>query len=141
MSAEVAARLAVGPNTFARMRRRNRQRRALLTTIVLLLLAATFVLVTGQTGFPGPGPMRRYPTHELQEVADRLNHLDCATQELWPAPGASVDWVRSRVHLEHPERIVASPDDRARLENPLPEQGVMVPTFSIGACYSSTPVG
>jgi hypothetical protein len=34
---------------------------------------ATFVAITGATGLPGPGPLRRYPTAELTQVVDALH--------------------------------------------------------------------
>ena len=77
-------RQAIGPNTWARQRRRDRQRRAVVTAIVGALLLATFVLVTGQVGFPGPGPLRRYPTRELQALADQINRVDCGGSQVWP---------------------------------------------------------
>ena len=124
---------AVGPNTWGRQRRTDRQRRAVVSAIVLVLLVATFLLATGQTGFPGPGPLRRYPTSELQELADRFNHLGCEGSQVWPAPEASVDWIRSRVRLGHPEGVIPSAHDRAMIENPAPFPGP-VPRESVTGC-------
>jgi len=131
-------RQAIGPNTWARQRRRDRQRRAVVTAVVGALLLATFVLVTGQVGFPGPGPLRRYPTRELQALADQINRVDCGGSQVWPAPEASVDWVRSRVRLGHPEAVIPSAHDRALIENPAPFPGP-VPTQSLTGCPHSQP--
>jgi hypothetical protein len=118
MSGEAVERAGLGPNSYGRMRREARQRKAVVTAVVAVLLAATFVLVTGQTGFPGPGPMRRYRTAELQALADQLNLLVCPADDPVPPPGASVDGIRSRVHLEHPGSVIVSPGDRPTIENP-----------------------
>ncbi|MGZ4726183.1 MAG: hypothetical protein ACXWB2_00545 [Acidimicrobiales bacterium] len=108
----------VGSNTWGRQRRSARQRRAVVTTIVVALCLATFVVVTGQTGFPGPGALRRYPTADLQDLADRINHGgDCASFAP-DLPVASVDWVRSRVHLERPHLAVVAQQDRPLIDNP-----------------------
>jgi hypothetical protein len=146
MSGEAAARAALGPNSYGRARREARQRKAVMTAIVAVLLAATFVLVTGQTGFPGPGPMRRYRTAELQALADRLNHLSCTSWYEESPANASVDWVRARVHLDHPEKVLVAPGDRPMIENPelstadLGHVGI-VPTWSMAACPSHSQVG
>ncbi len=109
--------------------------------MLLLLLLATFVVVTGQTGFPGPGAMRRYRTHELQAVADRLNLLVCSADDPVRPPGASVDWIRSRVRLDHPGSVLLGPGDRPLIENPGRSATGTVPTWSMPVCTSHAPVG
>ena len=145
MSGEAAVRAALGPNSYGRMRREARQRKAVVWAVVVVLLAATFVLVTGQTGFPGPGPMRRYPTRQLQELVDRLNVLDCSANDPVHPPGASVDWLRARVHLDHPESIRVSPSDRPLIENPGWTTSGMLPTgdpeWSMPACTDHGALG
>ena len=129
---------AVGPNTYARQRREQRVRRTWVTLAIGALLLASFVLVTDRTGFPGPGPMRRYPISELQAVADRINRLDCSTLDPWPPPGASVDRLRSRVHLAHPESVVLSPTDRPMVDDAPPGPWTLSPTLTTGRCGSAT---
>ena len=52
-----------------------RQRRTRILTVALIISAVPvlFLVVTSFTGFPGPGPLRRYPLRDLQAVVDRLN--------------------------------------------------------------------
>jgi hypothetical protein len=83
----------------------------------MVLALATFVVVTSSTGFPGPGPLRRYPTWELEAVADRINQSDCAAATSGRTPVASVDRLRSRVHLTVPWMVVVAPRDRPLVDN------------------------
>jgi hypothetical protein len=61
---------------------------------------ALVVLVASVTGLPGPGPIRRYPTRDLDHLADRIN---AGTRDprfapcLGPGDIATVDPIRSRV--------------------------------------------
>jgi len=95
-------------------------------TAVLLIGCGIFVVVTSYTGLPGPGAVHRYRTSELEDLADRINHSEgCWTtagvtpegQSQSPAV-ASVDWLRSRVHLKDSWAVVLSATDRPMVENP-----------------------
>ena len=55
------------------------------------------MVVTPETGFPGPGPLRRYRTSELQALANNINATtppSCRSLK-----GASVNWWMSRVDV------------------------------------------
>jgi len=110
---------AIGPNTTARQRREQRIRRTWVSVIVGALLAGSFVLVTGQTGFPGPGPLRRYPDADLGALAERINGSAACYGSFGPQePIASVDRLRSRVHLSEPQWVVLAPQDRPMVDDP-----------------------
>jgi hypothetical protein len=78
-----------------------------LTWVAGCVLAAAgilvlFVGITGFTGLPGPEPIRRYPTAELQRVVDEINQQLAEGGSSVPgAPAsASVDVIRGRVRIE-----------------------------------------
>ena len=58
---------------------------------IVILVVGTFIGVTALTGLPGPGPLRRYPLHDLQTLAARVNRSEPGT--------ASIDLLRSRVRI------------------------------------------
>ncbi len=108
-----------GPNTRARRRRDRRARQAVLVAVVVMIVVGGFLTTTSVTGFPGPGAIHRYPIPDLQDLANRINRTTCSGDRDWaPAPVASVDWLRSRVHLSRPTGVVLAREDRPMVENP-----------------------
>ncbi len=105
---------------------RRRVLRAAGVAVAAVLVVVGFVIVTGYTGFPAPGPLRRYPNSDLQELADRINALPCETVAGGVEPGnrwtlkplASVDHLRSRVHLRTQYRVLVPPEDVDLIDNP-----------------------
>jgi len=115
-----------GPNTQGRERRDTRIRMGLAITALLLVACTMLVFVTSYTGFPGPGAVHRYRTSELEGLADRINHSEGCWNTAGVTPEgqsqspavASVDWLRSRVHLKDSWAVVLSAADRPMVENP-----------------------
>ena len=114
-----------GPNTRGRHRRRARIEAVLATLAVAVVACGAFVVITGYTGFPGPGSLRRYPNSELQALADRINALHCVDGSVVPPPApltvpvasAYVDRLTSRVRIRHAHLIALDPTDRERVAN------------------------
>ena len=71
-------------------RRRTGPSVAVVLIAAALAVVGVAVLVT-YTGLPGPGPLRRYPLHDLQSLADRFNRADRGA--------ASVDLLHARVRV------------------------------------------
>jgi hypothetical protein len=104
------------------------RRRLVAAVLVVLLLVATaagFFFVTGYTGLPAPGVLRRYPNSELQDLADRINSLPCQSGNGPVGPFrqipaiATVDPLQSRVHITTPVLYWLPPGDRAKVDNPV----------------------
>jgi hypothetical protein len=88
-----------------------RRRRLAALAGAVVAVAVLFVVVTAFTGFPGPGPLRRYRASELRELVDAIHEAagpqrtpDDCWRSLEPdydasegRPIATIDWVRSRV--------------------------------------------
>lgn len=87
-----------------------------------------FLVVTAFTGFPGPGPLRRYRATQLSELVDAI-HADAGPlrtpDDCWRTleptydgqggrPIATVDWVRSRVVVGMRSDIKGLVDPRTR---------------------------
>jgi hypothetical protein len=69
----------------------------------MALAAATIISVSFFTGLPLPGALRRYPVHDLQRVADRINadaHSG-SNRRCFPSEDfAHVDYWRSRIVID-----------------------------------------
>ena len=88
-----------------------RRRRLAALAGAVVTVAVVFVVVTAFTGFPGPGPVRRYRAAQMREMvvaihddAGPLRTPDDCWRTLEPTydgtggrPIATIDWVRSRV--------------------------------------------
>jgi hypothetical protein len=105
------------------------RRRVIAVVVVALLLVGAvtgFLVVTGYTGFPGPGALRRYPTRDLEALANRINGLSCGVYATPVEPGsewsppaiATVDRLRSRVHLRGSYLVLLPPDEVGLVDNP-----------------------
>ncbi len=88
-----------------------------------LVFVGAFVVVTGFTGFPGPGFLRRFPTADLQDLVDRINDdpfcngVGNITTDGEPRdPTASIDRLRSRVHLSHPWTVLLDRADATMVD-------------------------
>jgi hypothetical protein len=100
-------------------------RRLLRATAILVVAVGGFLGITAVTGFPGPGPVRRYPYSDLEALADQINALHCDQSTAGspgaptprPRPIASVDFLTSRVHLSQPYLIWSTAQERPELEN------------------------
>jgi len=72
---------------------------------LLVLMGGALVLVTGTTGFPGSGPLRRFSEDDLERLAAKINRqpegsvgpYPCRDE---PAPKVHVDRLRSRVIVD-----------------------------------------
>lgn len=85
------------------------QRRLARAAAVVLAVVVAFFAVTGVTGLPAPGALKRYPYGELSALSDRVNEAageyrtaDDCWRDLRNSAGplrsiAAVDYVRSRV--------------------------------------------
>jgi hypothetical protein len=112
-----------GPNTRGRDRRQARIRAVLAAIAAGVVACGAFVVITGYTGFPGPGSLRRYPNSELQALADQINALHCVDGSVVPPPApltvpiasAYVDRLASRVRIRHAHLISLDPTDRQRV--------------------------
>ncbi len=75
--------------------------------LVGFVVVVAFLAITAQTGFPGPGPLRRYKISDLDTLANKINKvgfvsLYSKTDD--PADvrnPARVDWLRDRVVVPH----------------------------------------
>jgi len=93
--AELRTSLSYPPPTSGWRRAMGRVATVFVLAVVIAVTA--FMLITPQTGFPGPGPLHRYKTSQLQDVADRINATippGCGLT------GASVNWWTGRVDLD-----------------------------------------
>ena len=129
-----------GPNTTARRERDERSRRTVLAALAALVLIVGFFAVTSFTGLPGPGGVRRYPTADLQRLADQINHSDSCGGWAGADPVASVDWFRSRVHLTQPFGVGLAPEDEPMVDNP-PVHGLIVVPESRRMCVGMSLAG
>jgi hypothetical protein len=66
---------------------------------VIVLLVPLYLVVTSYTGAPGPGYLHRYRSADLHALADHINRETSINQCHRPEQVATVDWLRSRVHL------------------------------------------
>lgn len=106
----------------------HRRRRLLVAAAAVVGVVVVALGVTAVTGLPGPGPLRRYPASELQELVDAvhaeagpLRTPDDCWQTLEPdftevhtRPVATIDWVRSRVVVGVRADNVGRVDPRTR---------------------------
>lgn len=109
------------------MPRTRRRRLAALAGAVVGLVAVVLV-VTAFTGFPGPGPLKRYKASQLEAMVDAVHTEagplrtpdDCWQtvrpdfEEVHTRAVASVDWVRSRVVVSMRADNVGRVDPRTR---------------------------
>jgi hypothetical protein len=83
--------------------KRGRARRTFRHAAVFLVLLAAFFALTTVTGFPGPGPLHRYPMRDLKALADRINEDARSSAASYACSRgrdiASVDPVASRVMI------------------------------------------
>lgn len=104
----VPTRTGIDPLVGAVPQRQHRtrshlMRSALIVLIALIIAVAAFLTVTLETGFPGPGPFRRYSLSELNSLAAKVNrgaNPDCP-------PPAEVSWLSDRVEI--PRIYIANP--------------------------------
>ena len=97
---------------------RRTARRVVAAIAVAVGVVVTFFGVTTFTGFPGPGPLRRYPASDLNRVADRINAADGVGSH---ARSATVDLLRSQVELHggtiQCSGIALSPTEREMVDD------------------------
>jgi len=103
-------------------------RRVAMVLAVLVLVVVLFLGVTSRTGFPGPGPIRRYPTSDLQSLAARINDRfpGCQMKGFSSPALAYVDRLRSRVVLRGPAiplMLKVSDTERSMIQQPSPDGG------------------
>ena len=68
----------------------------------MLGVVSLFLAVTSYTGCPGPGPLKRHPRSELNELSDHINRSS-GFKGIYPEPAparSGVDFVRGRVWVE-----------------------------------------
>jgi hypothetical protein len=92
--------------------------RVLVTAVVVAVLGFGITLFTG---FPGPGPARRFPIHDLRRLADEINQdgsrWACNRED---APTAAVDLLRSRVVIDwhgHAAASTFAAEDQAMIDD------------------------
>ena len=97
--------------------------------LALAVSVAAFVAVTADTGFPGPGPLRRYRTIDLEALARKIDQNWEAVPGSSLMPGtkvtnlATVEGLRSRVVVHKPiclEEGLLTAREQAKLERPIP---------------------
>jgi len=92
--------------------------RTVRAVVAAMALVVAFFVVTSWTGLPGPGGARRFPTADLQHLADQINQSGDCSSWLGSKPMATVDWFRSRVHLTQPSSVALGPHDRPMVDDP-----------------------
>jgi hypothetical protein len=105
-----------------------RVRNAVSWTALVLAAVLAFFVVTIYTGFPGPGPLRRYSNTDLTATAQAVNRNDGLWMQEGPSPElpdkpATIDWLRSRVVLHGASHLcmnsgALSARELAMIENP-----------------------
>jgi len=85
----------------------------------VFIAVLVFVALTLVTGFPGPGALRRYPRHDLDDLVERMNaeadlSVLCSVTEQ-KGPSVHVDVIRSRVVVDRAGALAAplTPDEQA----------------------------
>jgi hypothetical protein len=97
-----------------------RTRRWVIRVGVAVVAIVSFFGITAVTGFPGPGPLRRYPRRDLERLSDKINeHGERWACDATDPPTARVDPIRGRVVIDWHGHAPASrfaPEDQEMIE-------------------------
>ena len=88
--------------------------RVVTAVLVLALVVLVFLFTTPRTGFPGPGPLRRFREDDLRDLSERINRDGVGGCDTATEPLARVDWLLGRVVIRNAGLIGWRPTDAER---------------------------